>query len=310
MTGQVIQQVTLESSEMRACLLSYGAITQGWWYKRIPMILGYDDPMDYLSDRNYLGAIVGRVANRIAGASFALDKALFALDTNEGRITLHGGRLGLSNQHWTIIQVAENEAVLSLNSPDGDCGFPGQAQFELRVTLEHPRLTYSVTAQTDRPTPISIAQHNYYSLGSTIGVSDHLLKLASDRYLDTDDQGIAFGPVSKTVGGAMDFSSAKPIKEAGADLDHFFVFGTAAKQPVAEVTAPNGLKLKLWSDQPGAQIYTGGGLSDPFAPRAGLCIEPSGYPNAPNVTAFPSILCTPERPYRQTLTLEITECAA
>ncbi len=307
-----IPVIVLQDGDMRVSLLGYGAITQGWWYKGQTLILGYDDPTEYLNDPFYLGALVGRVANRIGGAGFDLDGTHHALIANEGSNTLHGGAEGLSRQFWQVEQLSPCEAVLVHVSPHGAGGFPGAVRFEVRVRLDFPCLTYSISAWPDRPAPISIAQHNYYTLGSAQGISEHRLQLASDRHLELDDKGIPYGGIVDSASVGLDFSASQPIGQAAMDLDHFFLFGTGGKvaQPVATLAAPSGLTMTVHSDQPGAQVFSAAHLSAPFAPHAGVCIEPSGYPNAPNVPAFPSIICTPDKPYHQTLMLEMSEAGA
>lgn len=304
-----IDRVLLNDHTMSVALLSCGAITQGWWINETPLILGYENPQDYLPDPYYLGAIVGRVANRIGGAELWLDGAPYPLSANEGANTLHGGVKGLSRRNWSLSQTAENEAVLNLVSPDGDNGFPGEVQFQVRVTLNYPRLTYRISAVPDRPTPISVAQHNYYTLGSTDGIADTRLKLASNRILDIDDQGIPTGQLRQVGKTGLDFTVPKSIGNAAQDIDHFFVFDPQRnpQTPVVEVAVDNGSKLSVYSDQPGAQIYSAAHLSDPFCKGGGVCIEPSGYPNAVNIPSFPTVICTPDRPYCQKLVLEISE---
>ena len=304
-----IEGAVLNDGDMRVSLLSYGAITQGWWYKGTPMILGYENPQDYVTDKNYLGAIVGRVANRIGEARFDMENVRYELDANEGRNSLHGGRAGLSHQNWALEQITANEAILRLTSPEGASGFPGEVRIEVRVRLDYPRLIYSISAQPDRPTPVSIAQHNYYCLGSATGISGHSLRLASRCYLEVNNQGIPSGKFEDARESSMDFSAPKAISAALTDLDNYFVFDRARENelPVADLTAPTGLKLSVWSDQVGAQIYSGAHLTEPFSKSTGVCIEPSGYPNAPNIPEFPSIICAPEAPYEQTLILEISE---
>ncbi len=306
-----IEEVALQDGSMRVSLLSCGAITRGWWFNETPLILGYDNPQDYLNDRNYLGAIVGRVANRIGGAAFTIGGTRFELSANEGRNTLHGGVSGLSRVNWRITQVSGREAVLSVISPDGDNGFPGRVRFEVRVSLEEPRLTYTISAVPDRPTPVSIAQHNYYSLGDGASVLDHHLKLAARQRLELDGQGVPSGRLVDVGNGRLDFREGRAVGVVSGDIDHYFVFDPDRdpQQPVAQLAAPSGCAIAVYSDQPGAQVYAGGHLSAPFGAGAGLCIEPSGYPNAVNIPVFPSVLCTPEKPYHQTLTLEAIEGA-
>ncbi len=304
-----LEQAVLTDGDMRVCLLSYGAITQGWWHKGTPLILGYDDPQAYVSDTNYMGAIVGRVANRISGAQFDLGNKTFELTANEHGNTLHGGAVGLSHRNWALEHVSQTEADLSLISQDGEDGFPGTVRFEVNVKLDCPRLVYTIQAFPDRPTPISIAQHNYYSLGSAEGISAHRLRLASQRILETDATGCATGATTEACAGHLDFTKAKTVQSAPEDLDHYYCIdpGRPLDAPIADFTSPSGLRLSVMSDQPGAQIYSGAKMAHPFFSRAGLCIEPSGYPNAVNIATFPSILCSPEKPYRQVLALEVSE---
>ncbi|WP_171206558.1 aldose epimerase family protein [Ruegeria sp. HKCCA0235A] len=304
-----VEQVLLEDGNMSVSLLNYGAITQGWWLGKTPLILGYDNPQDYLSDPFYLGAIVGRVANRIGGAQFALQGHVHHLTANEGPTTLHGGPGGLSRKHWEIVKTTLNQAVLSLTSPDGEGGFPGEVEFEVHVKLTYPRLTYTITARPDRPTPISIAQHNYYSLGCPGDILGCRLRLRSNRVLELDARSVPSGDISAAGENVPNFALSRTVGAEGRELDHYFVFEESGNHdhPVAEVRAPSGLRMNVYSDQPGAQVYTGAQLSGRFSPGAGLCIEPSGYPNAVNIPAFPSVIHTPDNPYRQTLTLEISE---
>lgn len=293
---------------MSVALLSFGAITQGWRIGQTPLILGYNDPDDYLNDPFYLGAIVGRVANRIGGAQFELGDTRFTLDRNEGKNTLHGGSDGLSRKHWTLDQVSKAEALLSYTSQDGEGGFPGRVRFDIRVHLAFPCLTYSFSAQPDCPTPISLAQHNYYTLGTPFDVSETLLKLHSNTYLELDNQGIPTGKLSTVRDGGLDFTQMQKLTETARRLDHYFVLEADRnpENPIAEVRAPSGYTMSVFSDQPGAQVYSGAHLAAPFRPRGGLCIEPSGYPNAPNIPAFPSVISSPDRPYKQDLTLKIS----
>ncbi len=304
-----IETATLTDGDMRVSVLNYGAITQGWWYKDIPLILGLDDPTAYFADPSFMGTIVGRVANRIGGAQFTLRGECFGLSANENGNTLHGGEDGLAKQFWTLEQNAVNDVTLRYLSPVGESGFPGAVRLETRVTLLSPRLIYRFAAYPDRPTPISLAQHNYYTLGSSIGVDDHLLTLAADQFLEKDDNGIPSGRVRPTRGDALDLTSPRPVGSVQPGIDHYFCFDQTRdpRAPVAVLRASSGLVLSAFSDQPGAQIYSGARLAKPQIGSAAVCIEPSGYPNAPNIASFPSVIHSPENPYHQVLSLEISE---
>ncbi|MQQ10169.1 galactose mutarotase [Epibacterium sp. SM1979] len=307
MSGVEIEQVTLTDGPMRVSLLSLGATTQGWWVNEVPLILGYEDPGAYTQNSGYLGVIAGRVANRIGGATFELDGVRYVLDANEGQNTLHGGAQSMVRQNWQIEQRSQTEAILHLFSNDGDCGFPGQVRFTLQVTLQAPRLIYTFLAEVDRPTPISLAQHNYYTLGETDGIAGLSLRLPGDHLLEKDAEGVPTGEILPATG-PYDFRDFRPLHTA-PDLDHFYPFRPSvagALRDIAELRAASGLGLRVMSDQPGAQVYAGGGLGAPFAPGAGVCIEPSGFPNAVNVGHFPSMIVTPDHPYCQRLVLDLT----
>ena len=257
MTGAEIERVTLQDGPMRVSLLSLGATTQGWWANEVPLILGFEDSDAYKQNGGYLGVIAGRVANRIGGAAFELNGARHALDANEGKNTLHGGAMSLARQNWQIRQRSQTGATLYLLSPDGDCGFPGQARFTLQVTLQAPRLIYTFQAKVDRPTPISLAQHNYYTLGEAKGIAGLSLQLDAEHVLEKDAQGVPTGallPVTEPY----DFRGFRSLG-AAPDLDHFYPFrasnGGALRQ-IAELRAASGLGLRVLSDQPGRTTHS------------------------------------------------------
>jgi len=292
---------------MRVAVLDHGAVTQGWWLGETPLILGYRKPSDHVTDGAFVGAIAGRVANRIGGARYAHGGRTVMLEPNEGRNLLHGGRHGIWSRTWQVRQATRAAVHLALHSPAGEGGFPGSVDFDLYIRLAAPCLTYDIHARTDRPIPISIAQHNYYCLGDPDGILAHRLRVAARDTLALGADRVPTGARVPVDGGPFDFRTPRPVAQADAGIDHYFVFDPARDMagPVVELAAPSGLTLRVRSDQPGAQIYTGHGLGDPFRPFAGICIEPSGFPDAVNKPAFPSVMVTPDRPYRQVLSLEI-----
>lgn len=304
-----MDRVVLETGEMRVALLSYGAITQGWWRGETSLILGYDDPEAYRSDPNFMGAIVGRLANRVSGAAFDLDGTRYDLIANEGANQLHGGPGGFWSRDWQLEQTSTTEARLTYHSPDGEDGYPGAVEVTVNVTLGCDSLTYRMEARPDRPTALSLAQHNYYALGRPPG--SLAAQIAAPRVLELGEGQIPTGSIVP-VDGKLDLREMQALGTVAPDLDHFYVFDPARDPgaPSVVLRAPSGLTLTVYSDQPGAQIYTGQGLAPPFRPRAGVCIEPSGFPNAVNTPAFPSVIATPDAPYLQMLRLVISGDAA
>jgi aldose 1-epimerase len=323
-----IRSHLLESGCARVSILSLGCITQDW---QVPVpegwrgvVLGHDAPEAYRADPYFLGQIVGRVANRIAGARFAMPAPpesgphpptrplsggavapVCTLAANDGPHCLHGGPDGLGRRVWAMEPDGARAVRLQVHSPDGDQGFPGAVDVTVTIALDGARLSYAMVAHPDRPTPIALAQHSYYTLAGRGPVDGYRVSLAASACTPAGPDLIPTGAVVPVAGTPCDFRVARPIGARRLDLNLVLDAGDG---PAAEVTA-GGLRLRLWTDQPGLQLYTGDGLGAPFAPRHGLCLEPQGFPNAVNMPAFPSVVCTPERPYRQTTTVEIAAAA-
>jgi len=304
--GRAVHEARLVSGEIEVALLSYGAYTRDFRVGGRSIVLGYDDPADYGTDRYYIGAICGRVANRIAGSRFPLDGREIVLPANVGADHLHGGPEGISRQHWEMEAAGDNAVRLSYLSPDGEGGYPGVARFEVLVTLEGNRLTYDMRAEVDRPTPIALAQHNYYNLtGGEIW--DHRLQVAAEEYLVSNAALLVTGERAPVAGTALDFRAPRRLGDAtpGREtLDSCVILGVA--EPAAELTAPGAPSLRFYTDQPGLQIYNADTLGAPFAPFHAICLEPEAFPNAVNFPGFPSVIARPDAPYRQRLTIEVT----
>lgn len=311
-----VGRVVLVSGGVRVAVLSRGGIVQDWRVPlagaSVPVVLGLADPAAYRGPCDYMGAIVGRVANRIGGAAYRQGGRRISLLANDGAHQLHGGPDGLWSAPFQIDRDGDSGLVLTHVSPPGAGGFPGRVALRIAMRLDGFRLTWDMRATPDEETPISLAQHNYYALSPRLG--DHHLRMAAAHRLDRDAQGIMTGRILRDI--RLRAGLTLPSTPRDPDtLDDFFVFDPARdpSAPVAEVRAQTGLTLRMWSDQPGAQVYTGqwmaphpgGHPGRAPGPCAGFCIEPSGYPNALNIPDFPSILHSPDRPYRQVLSVEI-----
>ncbi len=320
-----IQSFDLQEGGVRLSLLNYGAITRGWWVTCrdgiVPVVLGYADPAQYLSDPFYLGAIAGRVANRTGGGVLNLGGKQYQLAQNEGSTHLHGGKRGLNRRIWDAEHdSAANAVQFTYVSPDGEEGYPGTAHFTTIISLSGGKVTYEMRAEVDRPTPVNLAQHNYYNLSGAGAIWDHRLRIAADRMTPKAALNITSGEISPVDNTPYDFrdfcslGSADPERE-GMDMNLVVNSNHAAGSVTAELEAPNGLCLRMFSDQSGLQLYTGAGLANTdgahegqsIAPFHGVCLEPQGFPDAVNKPTFPSIIATPERPYLQKLTIDISE---
>jgi aldose 1-epimerase len=320
-TEGTIDRVVLEDGDVSVSVLSMGAAMQDWRVPlgdtRVPVILGYEDPEAYRHNPAYLGVIVGRVANRIGQGRFVLNGTVHELDRNDGLHTLHGGTRGLGHVNWHLNRDGPRAVQLTHVSPDGDMGFPGRVAFDVTIALEGRTVTWDMSATVDRPTPISLAQHNYYNLTGRADPGDHTITVDADRILDRNADGIMTGAILPLDQRPLDLRHRRGLGRGGdmPVLDDFYVFSEDRLRtaPVATINAPNGLSLGMWSDQPGAQVYTGHWLPDiqggldgrTYSKHSGFCVEPSGFPNALNIADFPSVMAHPETPYKQRLVVQI-----
>lgn len=295
----------LEDGDVRVHQLALGCITRDWQIGGKSAVLGYQHPEAYEDNPYYMGAIVGRVANRIGAASFILDGHTHNLCANEGRNMLHGGPGGLSTQTWDMDRDGSDGVMYRITSPDGDQGFPGKLDVDVRVTLSGHTVTWDMRALPDRPTPVSLAQHNYYALGGAS--KEMVLQVDACRYTPIDDESIPTGDVA-TLPPEMDFRKPRPI---GHDIDHNYALPSA---PTKIKATGDNFALSMTCDQPGVQVYTSQFLQphhpslpgQTHTPHAAIALEPQGWPDAVNKPDFPVIIATPDQPYRQRLSVSIT----
>lgn len=270
------------------------------------VVLGYERLEDYRANPAYLGAIVGRHANRIAGGRFELDGRRHQLTLNEdGRTHLHGGIVGFSHRPWQIAGRTAASVTLTLTSADGDQGYPGTVNATCTYTLSAPAtLTVELSATTDAPTPVNLAHHSYFALAEGGDIRGHRLQLGAAHYTPVDATQIPTGQIAAVAGTPFDFRAGRAIDDLPLD-DNFVLAGDG---PAAIVTAPDGrLQLTVTTDAPGLQVYDGRGLrpSGPgiggqaHFPYAGLALEPQHFPDSPNQPGFPDVILRPGATWRQ-----------
>lgn len=321
-TGEPIQVFTLLNTEgSRVRLLSWGAALiemsvpdrEG---KLADITLGFDDPHAYLEPHPFFGAIAGRFANRIAGGQFTLDGKTYTLARNNGANHLHGGLRGFDKQNWTSEILGENEVRFTLESPDGDEGYPGKLTARVTYTLtDADELRLDCEATTDAPTVLNLTNHTFWNLDGSADVLGHELQLFASNYVVVDEASIPTGEVRAVQGSVMDFTSAKAIgrdiASVGVGYDHNWVIDPSPAPglaPAAELYSPlSGRVLRVATDLPGIQFYSGNYLDGltgrggkAYGKRAGLCLETQHFPDAPNRPAFPSCALRPGETFRST----------
>ncbi len=324
--GKDIIELSLLSDLAEIKILNYGCTIRDWRVKSgdgfVPVILGVDD---FIANRHQLpsgGALCGRVANRIAKSSFSLNGKTYDLPPNDGENHLHGGPKGYDKLVWDYeTHLDENAITFRLHSPDGDMGYPGNVDLTAKVRLDGSSLYFDIAATTDAPTPINIAQHNYYNLNGDGDVFDHVIETAASHYTPTDEALIPTGKIEPVAGTLYDFATANTF--AATDPNRHGIDGNLVLDadrdmdaPIAVVTSEKtGLKLQMWSDQPGLQIFNaswmnvnGDGLDGrSYVAFGGLCLEPQLYPDSVNNPSWPSTIATPDKPYTQVLRIDIAQ---
>jgi aldose 1-epimerase len=333
--GSFVERVRLSGSDgFEVSIIAYGAAIQALLVpdrrgQLADIVLGHEELGAYVAQRRFLGATVGRYANRIAGAAFSLDGEGYRLAANDAPNALHGGIEGFDRKLWTIEAAGERPlpfVTLSLVSPDGEEGYPGTLRSAVTYSLTGAReLSVSFTAVTDRPTVVNLTNHSFFNLAGIQGdggVLDHILTLAADSFLPVDAGGIPRGAPEPVAGTPFDFRTPRVVGDGIRD-DHeqlrlrrgydqnYCLPGGRSERPriAARVEHPtSGRVMELLTDQPGLQFYSGnfmdgttrGKHGRPHRQYDALCLEPHTWPNTPNRPDYPSARLDPGQTYRHT----------
>lgn len=252
------------------------------------------DAQEALSDEDYRQPVVGRYGNRIARGRFDLDGFTWQLSQNEGENHLHGGKAGFDKQEWTLQPLSDNALLMTRVSPDGEEGYPGNLEISVLCSLTDKNdLVLQYAATTDQPTILNPTLHAWFNLhGNGEGpVTSHILRINADHYTPVDDELIPTGEIAPVDGTVFDFREGKAVTPG---FDHNFVLRGKAAEAALELYEPaTGILLKIYTDQPGLQMYSG-------RPDAGLVLEAQHFPDAPNHPGFPSVVLRPGETYSQT----------
>jgi aldose 1-epimerase len=329
-TGKTVSLYTLTNSQGNSIeMIDYGAIIVSINVpdkdgKRANVNAGFNNIASYEQRHPYFGSTVGRFCNRIAKGSFVLDGKQFKLAINNGPNHLHGGEFGFDRLMWTASKLQATDSVglrFKLTSPDGQEGYPGTLEISVDYVWDNAnKLSISFSATTDKPTHVNLTNHAYFNLAG-IGsgtVYGHRLTVASNQFLEVDENMIPTGRLPSVLGTPLDFTSGRAIGEKIQELpatkgyDHCFVVrGSAGSlRMAASVIEPtSGRTMEVFTTQPGVQLYTGNFL-DGTAGNGNLkqheafCLETQHYPDSPNQSAFPSTLLKPGQTFSQTTTYQ------
>ena len=289
-------------------VLDYGATVQSLCVpakdgRPVDVVLGYDTAQEYECNGDFFGATIGRVANRIGGASFELHGKRYELAKNDGENQLHGGVLGFDKRMWRM--AAQGESLLCWRtSPDGEENYPGNLKVQVLFSLtDDNRLCICYDADTDADTPLNLTNHSYFNLNGSGSILSHRLRLFSERICENDAGCLPTGRLLWVEGTPFDFREEKEIgTDIGAEneqlklaggYDHNFVL--AGKKAAVVWGDQTGIELTVETDLPGMQFYTANALAErvgkdgrTIGRREAFCLETQLYPNAMNCWGFPS----------------------
>jgi aldose 1-epimerase len=315
--GQAVELYTLRTDRgLTARVMTYGATLTRL---EVPdrdgrtrnVVLGWDSLDGYLASARYLGATIGRYANRIARGRFRLGDQSCALTVNDGGNHLHGGQRGFDKVVWRAEPSDAPHAPrlkLRYTSRDGEEGYPGTLDAEVAYTLgESGALRIEYSATCDRPTVVNLSHHSCFNLAGEGDVLAHELAIDADRFTPVDAGLIPTGELRGVAGTPFDFrrptrigariDEDDPQLAAGAGYDHNFVLNgeSGVLRPVARLREPHGGRvMDVLTTEPGLHLFTD------KAHRRGVCLETQHFPDSPNQPAFPSTRLAPGQRYQST----------
>jgi aldose 1-epimerase len=288
------------------------------------IVLGFDTPEPYLAGVPYLGAVIGRYANRIGHARFSLDGTTYPLPANNGVNSLHGGIRGFDKRVWRAepFESADAQGLrLTYVSAEGEEGYPGEMTARVTYELHANALAIAYEATTTAPTPVNLSNHTYFNLSGdpSRSIGDHVLTIHADTFTPTDATQIPTGELRDVSGTPFDFRSPAAIGaridgddeqlKIGRGYDHNWVLRKPAAHALATAAVlsdpGSGRTLEVRTTQPGLQFYSGNSLNvmrdgEPvFRKRTGLCLETQHFPDSPNKPSFPSTILEPGQAYSE-----------
>lgn len=290
------------------CILNYGGIIKNLYVTdkngvKTDVVLGRDNMEHYSVNDGYLGALIGRCANRLADGKFTLNGKEYNVGINDGKNSLHGGIVGFDKKIWDVETVDgdEPELKLSIVSPDGEEGFPGTVKVSVTYTLtKENALKIHYTAVSDKDTVLNMTNHAYFNLGGHASgtIEKQIMQINAEFYTPNTDECMPSGEILSVMGTPFDFRVPKPIgQDIDADFEQIEMFdgydhNFALSQNGYSLAAiakclKNGIAMEVYTDKPGIQLYTSNMLDDgvykdgaTYGKHSAFCLETQYFPNA------------------------------
>jgi len=324
--GEEVYLYTMDNGcGLSAEIISYGGIIKRLVYRGVDVSLGRDTIEQYLNNNGCLGVLVGRNSNRLEDAKFTLNGKTYQLDKNDGRNNLHGGATdSFMMRVWSCEMVDKEEPalVLSLHSPDGEEGFPGNADVTVTYTLtQDNQFKIDYHGVCDQDTLMNLTQHCYFNLnGHDSGATDeHTVQLNADFYTPNTEECMPYGAILPVDGTVFDLRKPKKMKEIYTSseeqvvmfrgFDHNFCLrGRGYRKVGSFIGDQSGIEMEIYTDLPGVQIYCGNYIDaedtykdgKSYTAHQGVCFETQAFPNGMALSHFPSIVLKKGEVYQTT----------
>lgn len=327
--GTEVEEITLRNGGMACKVITYGGAVRSLVVpdrdgNPVDVVLGFDTLEDYMAQDKYIGALVGRYANRIGGAKFTLNGVEYRLAANNGENALHGGDVGFDKQVWTVEEQTDNSVTLSLVSPDGQEGYPGTLAVRVTYALLKKGLAIDYWARSDKDTVCNLTNHCYFNLsGHDSGsVESQDIRLNASRYTPIVPGSIPTGEVAPVDGTFMDLRHVQPIGACvdedfeqlaiAGGWDHNWVIdgwdGETLRSAAWAWSPDTCIVMETFTTMPGVQFYAGNYLDGcpagkggaPYGKRHGFCLETQFFPDSPNQSEFPSCVLRAGEEYHST----------
>ncbi len=323
--GKEVFLYTLDNKNgLTAEIYNYGGIIKSLVFKGTDVVLGRDNFEEYLNNDGYYGALIGRNCNRIGNAEVAINGKIYKLSANQNGNNLHGGFSGFDKKVWTAQEkdVEEPSLKLTLTSPDGEEGFPGEVQAAVTYTLtKENALTIHYEGVSDKDTVLNMTNHSFFNLnGHDSGtIYNHTLQLKSSFYTPSGERKLPNGEVRLVDGTVFDFRTEKLLgtdmkNEAENGFDDNFVLDGAGYRFVGEVKGDN-ISMHIYTDSPALQLYTGNFIVEDrickngktYPKHGAVCFETQAFPNWNNYSHFPGGLLKKGEKYSATTSFQFRE---
>lgn len=317
--GKEVFCYTLDNEKgLKAEILTYGGIVKNLYVQdkdgnTRDVVLGRDTLEEYLNNEGYYGALIGRHANRIAKSTFTLGNKEYKVGANENGNSLHGGFIGFDQKVWDAQESGEKNSpalILTLTSPDGDEGFPGNLDVKVTYTVTAENsLKIHYEAISDKDTLVNMTNHTYFNLNghSSGDIYSTVLQLNASHYTPNTDECMPNGEVLSVSGTPFDFRVPKPIgQDIHADFeqiqmfsgyDHNFPISGRGYRLAAKASSPeSGISMEVYTDKPAMQLYTGNAIEEGrvckdgyvYSQHHGFCMETQYFPNAMSFSHYPA----------------------